>query len=91
MSVPVLVIGKILVLALIVFAGRFVLVRIAGFGFTNLEDDLGFFPTYNPSAVIRQEVLDADPHIGEVLNSMAASLCPNQSRASGTQHTLGSV
>ena len=48
--------------------------RIAGFGFTNLEDDLGFFPTYNPSAVIRQEVLDADPHIGEVLNSMAASL-----------------
>ena len=48
--------------------------RIAGFGFTNLEDDLGFFPTYNPSPVIRQEVLDADPAIGDVLNSLAASL-----------------
>ncbi len=48
--------------------------RIAGFGFTNLEDDLGFFPTYNPSAVIRQEVLDADSNIGDVLNSLAASL-----------------
>jgi osmoprotectant transport system substrate-binding protein len=48
--------------------------RIAGFGFTNLDDDLGFFPTYNPSAVIREEVVSADPNIGDVLNSMAASL-----------------
>lgn len=48
--------------------------RIAGFGFTNLEDDLGFFPTYNPSPVIRQEVLDADPNIADVLNSLAATL-----------------
>ncbi len=48
--------------------------RIAGFGFTNLDDDLGFFPVYNPSAVIRQALLDADPNIADVLNSMAAAL-----------------
>jgi osmoprotectant transport system substrate-binding protein len=48
--------------------------RIAAFNFTNLEDDLGFFPTYNPAPVIRQEVLDADMGIGVVLNLLGATL-----------------
>ena len=48
--------------------------RIAAFNFTNLVDDKGFFPTYNPAPVIRQDVLDADPNIGYVLNRLGPTL-----------------
>ncbi len=48
--------------------------RIAAFGFTNLDDDLGFFPNYNPAPVVRQEVVDADPNIGIVLNLLGPTL-----------------
>ena len=48
--------------------------RIAAFNFTNLDDDMGFFPTYNPAPVVRQEVLDADPGIGFVMNRLGATL-----------------
>jgi osmoprotectant transport system substrate-binding protein len=48
--------------------------RIAAFNFTNLDDDEGFFPTYNPAPVIRQEVLDADMGIGIVLNRLGSTL-----------------
>ena len=48
--------------------------RIAAFNFTNLDDDKGFFPTYNPAPVIRQEVLDADPNVGTVLSRLGPTL-----------------
>lgn len=48
--------------------------RIAAFNFTNLQDDKGFFPTYNPAPVIRQEVLDADPSVGTLLNRLGPTL-----------------
>ena len=48
--------------------------RIAAFGFFNLEDDLQYFPVYNPAPVIRQEVLDAYPGIATVLGPVAQSL-----------------
>ncbi|MBU0511359.1 MAG: hypothetical protein KJ638_06620, partial [Chloroflexi bacterium] len=48
--------------------------RIAAFGFFNLEDDLQYFPVYNPAPVIRQEVLDANPGVADVLASIAQAL-----------------
>lgn len=48
--------------------------RISAFGFFNLEDDLQYFPVYNPAPVVRQEVLDAYPGIAIVLNPIAQTL-----------------
>jgi osmoprotectant transport system substrate-binding protein len=48
--------------------------RIASLGFTNLDDDLLFFPDYAPAPVVRQEVLDADPFIGAVMNRLGPTL-----------------
>lgn len=48
--------------------------RIAAFGFFNLEDDLQYFPVYNPAPVVRQEVLDAYPGIADVLNPISQAL-----------------
>ncbi len=48
--------------------------RIPAFGFFNLEDDLQFFPVYNPAPVIRQEVFDANPGVAEVLAPIAQAL-----------------
>ncbi|MBU1661608.1 MAG: glycine/betaine ABC transporter substrate-binding protein, partial [Chloroflexi bacterium] len=48
--------------------------RIAAFGFFNLEDDLQYFPVYNPAPVVRQEIMDAYPGIATVLGPVAQSL-----------------
>jgi osmoprotectant transport system substrate-binding protein len=48
--------------------------RIVDFGFVNLEDDKSFFPVYNPSPVVRAEVLERNPQIADVLNPVSASL-----------------
>lgn len=49
--------------------------RIASLGLTVLEDDMGFFPPYNPSVTARQEVHEANPEATETLfNSLAAAL-----------------
>lgn len=44
--------------------------RIVAFDFQTLEDDLSFFPVYNPAPVIRQEILDAYPEIADVINQL---------------------
>ncbi|MCF6327062.1 MAG: glycine betaine ABC transporter substrate-binding protein [Devosiaceae bacterium] len=48
--------------------------RIKAFDFKVLEDDKGFFPDYALVPTIRQEVLDANPNIGDLLNSLSATL-----------------
>lgn len=48
--------------------------RIAAFGFFNLDDNLSFFPVYNPAPVLRQELLDSHPDIAGILNPIAAAL-----------------
>jgi len=39
-----------------------------------LEDDLGFFPPYFASPVVRQELLDEDPAVRDVLNQLAGKI-----------------
>ncbi|WP_409526494.1 glycine betaine ABC transporter substrate-binding protein [Nitrincola sp. MINF-07-Sa-05] len=39
-----------------------------------LEDDLGFFPVYNPAPVIRREVLERHPELESLLNSLPGFL-----------------
>ncbi|MDO6458590.1 glycine betaine ABC transporter substrate-binding protein [Celeribacter halophilus] len=46
--------------------------RIEAFDFKVLEDDKGFFPSYALTPNIRTELLEADPKIGELLNSVSA-------------------
>lgn len=48
--------------------------RIPAFGFFNLEDDLQFFPVYNPAPNVRQDVMDEYPEIAEVLKPVAEAL-----------------
>ncbi|PWB37072.1 glycine/betaine ABC transporter substrate-binding protein [Pseudomonas sp. NDM] len=48
--------------------------RIPAFGFVVLKDDKGFFPGYALTPVIRTEVLEANPKVGELLNALSSKL-----------------
>ena len=48
--------------------------RIPAFNFVTLKDDKGYFPAYALAPVVRQEILDANPKIGELLNALSAKL-----------------
>ena len=48
--------------------------RIPAFGFINLEDDISYFPIYNPAPVIRKEVIDKYPEIHNILKPIANNL-----------------
>lgn len=48
--------------------------RIPAFEFVTLKDDKGYFPAYALAPVVRTEVLDANPKIGELLNALSAKL-----------------
>lgn len=48
--------------------------RIAAYDFVNLVDDKDFFPVYNPAPVLRQETIDANPEIVDILNEIASKL-----------------
>jgi osmoprotectant transport system substrate-binding protein len=48
--------------------------RIKGFNLVVLEDDKQFFPAYNAAPVIRQEVLDKNSELAELMNDIAKLL-----------------
>ncbi|MBC3268324.1 glycine betaine ABC transporter substrate-binding protein [Pseudomonas sp. SWRI81] len=48
--------------------------RIPAFGFLVLKDDKGFFPGYALTPVIRTDVLEANPKVGELLNALSSKL-----------------
>lgn len=48
--------------------------RIPAFDFVTLQDDKGYFPAYALAPVVRDEVLTANPKIGELLNALSAKL-----------------
>lgn len=48
--------------------------RIEAFDFVNLEDDKNFFPVYNAAPVVREDVLEANPEIADILNEIAVKL-----------------
>lgn len=48
--------------------------RIPAFDFVVLEDDRAYFPAYALAPVIRQEILDAHPDLGDLMNAVAAKL-----------------
>ncbi|MBB4058880.1 MULTISPECIES: glycine betaine ABC transporter substrate-binding protein [Pseudomonas] len=48
--------------------------RIPAFGFVVLKDDKGFFPGYALTPVVRTEVLEANPKVGELLNALSSKL-----------------
>jgi osmoprotectant transport system substrate-binding protein len=48
--------------------------RIPAFDFTVLEDDMGFFPAYALAPVVRDEVLEANPELGDLLNQLSSKL-----------------
>lgn len=48
--------------------------QIAGYDLIVLEDDRSLWPPYHVAPVIRQEVLDANPQIAEILNPLAPLL-----------------
>lgn len=58
--------------------------RVASMNFTILEDDQQFFPSYNMTPVVLQEVLDAQPELAELLNRLSAVLDnPTMQRLNG--------
>lgn len=48
--------------------------RIPAFDFVTLQDDKGYFPAYALAPVVRDEILTANPKIGELLNALSAKL-----------------
>lgn len=48
--------------------------RIPALGLVTLDDDMGFFPPYYAAPLVRQDLLDEDPAVADVLNSMAGLL-----------------
>lgn len=48
--------------------------RIAQYNLVVLEDDKQFFPAYNPSPVIRKEILDQYPEIKEIMQELSVLL-----------------
>ena len=48
--------------------------RIAAYDLVNLEDDKSFFPVYNPSPVLRKELLENNPELKETLGKIATLL-----------------
>jgi glycine betaine/choline ABC-type transport system substrate-binding protein len=48
--------------------------RIYAYDLQVLEDDLGFFPPYFAAPVVREEILEEDPRIAEVMNQLAGQI-----------------
>lgn len=48
--------------------------RIQAMDLVLLEDDMEFFPPYHAAPIVRQEVLEANPDLREVLNQMAGKI-----------------
>ncbi len=48
--------------------------RISAFGFVILDDDLNYFPTYNPAPVVYRETLEAYPEVREIFKPLAEKL-----------------
>ncbi len=48
--------------------------ELAAFNLVTLKDDKGLFPPYQVAPVVRQQVLDANPKIRDVLNTLAPKL-----------------
>ena len=48
--------------------------RIKDFGLVNIEDDLAFFPAYNPAPNLRSEFVKANPEVAEILNKISEKL-----------------
>lgn len=48
--------------------------RIPAFDFVVLSDDQGYFPAYALAPVVRTEVLEANPELGDLLNQVSAKL-----------------
>jgi osmoprotectant transport system permease protein len=48
--------------------------RIAAFDLTTLDDDLHYFPPYEAMPVVRMDLLDEHPEVGDVLRDLTASI-----------------
>ncbi|HEY1014129.1 MAG TPA: glycine betaine ABC transporter substrate-binding protein [Herpetosiphonaceae bacterium] len=48
--------------------------EIANFGLVVLQDDKGLFPPYQVAPVVRQQALDANPEVANLLNALAPKL-----------------
>lgn len=48
--------------------------RIPAFDFVTLKDDKGYFPAYALAPVVRDEILEQHPQVGELLNEMSSKL-----------------
>lgn len=48
--------------------------RIPAFDFIVLQDDRAFFPSYALTPVVRTQVLEANPKLGELLNTLSSQL-----------------
>lgn len=48
--------------------------RIIALDFVNLEDDKKFFPVYNPTPVLREEILEIYPELEEQLNQLSKTI-----------------
>lgn len=62
--------------------------RISAFGFVSLEDDKNYFPSYNPSPVVRKDVLEKYPELKEIFKPLSEKLTTDEMRKLNAQVDL---
>ncbi|MFP4035167.1 MAG: glycine betaine ABC transporter substrate-binding protein [Desulfovermiculus sp.] len=62
--------------------------RISAFGFVTLEDDKNYFPTYNPSPVIRKDALEKYPELKEIFQPLSEKLTTEEMQKLNAQVDL---
>lgn len=63
--------------------------RINAWNFVALDDSLAFFPFYNPTPVVRKEVLDLHPELVGILNQLSPLLTESAMAALNAQVDIG--
>jgi osmoprotectant transport system substrate-binding protein len=62
--------------------------RISAFGFVTLEDDKNYFPTYNPSPVVRKDALEKYPELKEIFRPLSKKLTTDEMQKLNAQVDL---
>ncbi|MFO7876303.1 MAG: glycine betaine ABC transporter substrate-binding protein [Desulfovermiculus sp.] len=62
--------------------------RISAFGFVTLEDDQNYFPTYNPSPVVRKDALEKYPELKEIFQPLSEKLTTEEMQKLNAQVDL---
>jgi glycine betaine/choline ABC-type transport system substrate-binding protein len=62
--------------------------RISALGYVTLDDDKNYFPTYNPSPVVREDALEKYPELKEIFQPLSKKLTTEEMQKLNAQVDL---